>query len=222
MSKLFSFLKSETSARLPKILENGTTILVPLCPDYVLGGISDGVSPLMSAALYAAEEIHCLYLKTFFVFLLADTEEDVLQGFNREPIFTSKGKLSSEIHRLGFSGTTLLFSQVFPEWHARQYDMEVRVRVELATNSNLTRFFYTYQEKRRERYSLQYGGGRRLSDEEVRALQVRHYAQYLLLREIMHEREELVLMNYQTENLRAITKTHSFQPERRRLELIVY
>ncbi|MCE9548838.1 hypothetical protein K8Q98_00330 [Candidatus Nomurabacteria bacterium] len=220
--KLFSFLKREVSKRLSQMLDSGAEIWVPLCPDYVPGGIADGVSSLMLDALSASAELQTRFPKTSLLFFLADTEEDVLKDFNREPVRISREKLSCEIKRRSLVGSALLFSDAFPDWHVRQYEMESKVRDEIKACPDLEHFFQVYEDKRRERYSLQYNGGVRLASNGVRALQIRHYAQYLLLREIMHEREQLVLMNYQTENLRAVTKIHSFQPERRRLELVVY
>lgn len=222
MQKLFSFLKQEITSRLPKLLEDGVEIQVPLCPDYIIGGIADGVSPLMMAALDAAKEVQAKYRATTFVFLIADTEEDILQGFDRKPIQASCGKFASRMEEEGVPGKSVLFSEIFSDWHSRQYQMEEEIRKVLVTDTQLEYFLTLHECKRAERYSSQYGYGKKLKGEEVRALQVRHYAQYLLLREIMHERGQLVLMNYQTENLRAVTKHHSFLPERRRLELIVY
>ena len=222
MKKLFSFQKRDTTNRLPKILERGTQVFVPLCPDYIPGGIADGVSALMLSALEAVKEVQYKYSQTSFMFLIADTECDILEGFDRRPIEASRDKLACELGRFGILSQTRLFSESFSDWHTLQYEMEKKIQEVLASTQDLDYFLSLYQEKRRERYSIQYGQGRRLSTEEVRALQIRHYAQYLVLLDIMHEQGRLVLMNYQTENLRALTKQHPFLPERRRLELIVY
>ncbi len=220
-NKIFSFQKQEASRRLPKILEDGNEIFVPLCPDYIPGGISDGVSSLMISALQAVSEVQSKYPKNFFIFLIADTEEDIFIDFPRDNIKTSEIKFSQEILSQDIKGKVSLFSNQFKNWHIRQYELEDKIRDSLPTDSELNYFFLLYQEKRKERYSLQYN--RELSIEETSKLQIRHYAQYILLREIMYEMNKKILMNYATENLRGITKNHSFLAQnRQKLEVIVY
>ena len=218
-NQLFSFQKRDTSSRLPKMLETGIQIFVPLCPDYVTGGIANGVSSLMVSALDAAHEIQSSYPRTSFLFLIADTEEDIFEGFDRQPIEISRNKLTRELEKLSITGKVYLFSESFPNWHIRQYEMEKKIRDALATTPDLDRFLSQNQERRRGMYSRQYG---ECSMYQTRILQIRHYAQYLVLQDIMREQNQWVLMNYQTETLRTVTKYHPFLPERRKLELIVY
>jgi hypothetical protein len=219
---LFSFQKRDVSKKVFGILENGTEVIVPLCPDYVPGRISDGVSDLMQSAVNVSREIQEKYPKNHFVFLIADTEFDILNDFNQKNILASREKLSLEVDSSGVNGNVTLFSLYCNDWHERQYKIEGLIHQAISCDKELDYFLYLHEGKRKERYSKQYGDNIDSKILSVRSLQIRHYAQYMLLSELMLERNQHVLVNYQTENLRAVTKYHVFLPRKKKVELIVY
>jgi hypothetical protein len=223
-AKLFSFQKRDVSKKAVYMLRQGCQVWVPLCPDYVTGGIGDGVSGLMLSAIEAAKEVQSSFPKTSFLFLLADTEGDIASfGFNRENIRTSSAKIGDELRKNQIvNGEVSLFLDLWPDWHVRQYTLESQIFAAHASDEKLKSFFESHSEKRQERYSVQYSKDRLLSLDETWRIQVRHYAQYLLLQELMREQGCWILMNYLTENLRAITGYHSFLLPRRKVELIAY
>ena len=203
-------------------LETGTCIIVPLCPDYIPLGISDGVSNLMMTALTTAQEIQTKYPRTSFCFLIADTESDIITNFNREHIFTSLSKFAIEMNVLVQNSSAMLFSEFCTNWHELQYDLEHKIQAALSEESELLHFLESFFYKRMDRYRTQYGINIISDKEAVRRMQIRHYAQYMLLAELMLQKGYTLLMNYQTENLRAITKHHTFLPRDKRIELVVY
>ena len=219
MEKIFTFQKSDISNKAISYLEKGVEIIVPLCPDYIPGAVGDGVSKLMYTALDVAGEIRIKYPNNTFTFLIADTEGDITE-LNRGNIVRSQKLFQTEILHKMLPGNVHLFMDHFPNWHIKQYTLEERIKSNIAADVALDRFLSLNSFKRQERYSQMYA--RDFSPEDTRAMQIRHYAQYMLLRTIMEEKGLPVLMNYQTENLRAVTKFHEFCPHRIRTEVLVY
>lgn len=221
-TKKFTFEKRDVPKRASYLLKNGTKIFVPLCPDYVSENISDGVSDLMLTSLEVVQEIQIKFPKNEFIFLIADTEGDLFDSFNRAGIISSKEKFHALVKEKSINGTVSLFLDEFPDWHAHQYHFE-KLIVEYLQRSDgktLENYLDSFYQQRLNKYRVVYGD--RTAESICRKIQIRHYAQYVLLSQIMISRGHYILLNYLTENLRAVTKYHSFLPETRKVELIVY
>lgn len=216
---IFSFQKADISKKTLSLLEQGTDVVVPLCPDYIPGGVGDGVSSLMRTATQVASEVATAFPKTTFIFLIANTESDIID-LNQENILKSKESLAGDLSRQLLSSFVEVFLSRFPGWHERQYALEEQIQKNLLVDETLEYFLSLHSQKRKERYSEQYG--KSFSLEETRAMQIRHYAQYMLLRVLMEEQGPHILLNYQTENLRAVTTFHSFCPYKQKPNVIVY
>ncbi len=221
MKKIFSFEQRDIAKRVIKSLEEGTKILVPLCPDYIPGDISNGISKLMFSAVKVVKEIQEKYPKSQFEFLIADTEEDILDSFDRSKILSSKEKLSSLVKKEGINANVFLFLEKFPNWHTKQYALEALIRLELGNReSSLKKYLDIFTNERNKKYALIYD--KNITYSRTTDIQIRHYAQYMLISKLMEELELFTLLNYYTENLRAVTKYHSFLPQKRKVDLIVY
>lgn len=220
-NKIFSFTQRDVAKRVVRLLETGTEVVIPLCPDYVPGNISNGISKLMYSSITVVKEIQEKYPKNKFIFLIADTEGDMMENFQRSQILSSKEKLSALVKQSNINGEVMLFLEKFSYWHQRQYEIEALIKTELSTpNSELKKYIDLFTPERNKKYAALYD--KNINSEKTVSIQIRHYAQYMLISKLMEELGLFVLLNYYTENLRAITKQHLFLPQRRKVDLIVY